>query len=465
VACTQWPVLGSVLVLLAVTAAVLLVPSLVGLLGVERHRHLAETEDSTRRLRLVLAATLVGLASLLVVALAGGGVLAASVVAVVLAGSVLVWAPLSHTWAVRGVVVWALVVSGEAGLMAWFAYTFATSGPSALEWVLGGAVWLLLLLVLARLLRLVRRLIAGRSGLVAHAATRHTPLLRPALSLAALLATSGVVVAVASGNGGTAEEARTPQAGLPDTSTSAGVRSLPPPSVGTRTAGPGQPTAAQAGVVGTPWSPASSVVDVALPRRAPYDLAPATKCPTEGTWPSAPAGVGGHIVSDADSRPGGVVSPGEGSTPKAPKPTSLPSSGPSSPAPGAGSGTAAPGSGTGDGPGPGPFVRPTPLLPVRPVASPTAALTRLLGFEKDKPNRPSQAPSPGHGRPGNARTPVLPAPVRPSSLPPVALVPPPRSVTPDQPGAKPGKRLGHEKDKPKRPAPAQSPGHGRPSPS
>jgi hypothetical protein len=461
VACTQWPVLGSVLVLLAVTAAVLLVPALVGLLGVERHRHLAETEDTTRRLRLVLAATLVGLASLLVVALAGGGVLAASVVAVVLAGSVLVWAPLSHTWAVRGVVVWALVVSGAAGLMGWFAYTFATSGPSALEWVLGGAAWLLLLLVLARLQRLVRRLIAGRSGLVADAATRHTPLLRPALSLAALLATSGVVVAVASGNGGPAEEARTPQAGLPDTSTSAGVPSLSPPSVGTRTVGPGQPTAAQAGVVGTPWSPASSVVDVALPCPAPYDLTLAAKCPTDGTWSSAPAGGGGHIVSGADSQ-GGIVVPGAGSTPK---PTGRPSSRPSSPAPGAGSETTAPGSGTGDGPGPGPSVRPTPLLPVRPVASPTAALTRLLGFEKDKPNRPSHAPSPGHGRPENARTPVLPTPGRPSSLPPVALVPPPRSVTPDQSVAKPGKTPGYAKDKPNRPAHAPSPGHGRPSPS
>jgi hypothetical protein len=375
---------------------------------------------------------------------------------------VLVWAPLTRTWAVRGVVVWALLVSGAAGLMGWFAYTLATSSPSAPEWLLGGGAWLLLLAGLARLQRPVRRLIAGRSGIVPDAATRHTPLLRPAVSLAALLAASGVVVAVAAGNGDPVQEARPPQAGLPGTATTSGVppQPLPPPSAATRTTGPGQPTAAMGGVVGVPWSPASFVAGVALACPVPPDRLLAATCPTAGTWPPAPAGAGAPAAGGAGPRPGGEVAPSAGSTPKA-EPTSRPSKGPSSPAPGSGSGTTGPS----DGPGTGPSVRPTPLRPVRPVASPTAALTRLLGFEKDKPNRPAHAPSPGHGRPENARTPVLPTPGRPSRLPPVALVPPSASVTPDQPVAKASRTPGYEKEKPNRPARAPSPGHGRPSPS
>jgi hypothetical protein len=487
-------VLGSVLVLLAVTAAVLLVPALVGLLGVERHRHLAETEDTTRRLRLVLAATLVGLASLLVVALAGGGTLAAAVVAVVLAGSVLVWAPLTRTWAVRGVVVWALLVSGAAGFMGWFAYTLATSSPSVPEWLLGGGAWLMLLLWLARLQRSVRRLIAGRSGLVADAATRHTPLLRPAVSLAALLATSGVVVALASGNGGPAEEGRPPQAGLPGTPTSPGVP-LPSPSVGTKTTGPGQPTAAQAGLVGVPWSPAGLVAGAALERPTPSGPLVEPTCPTGGTQGTVTAGAGAGAPAPGFSgpQPGGAA-PTASSTPKAAEPTGRPTQRPSSPAPGSGAGPTSPpgsgpvtgpghgpgngpangpangpgngpangpGNGPGHGPAPSPTARPTPMLPAPPVASPTAALTRLLGFEKEKPNRPAGAPSPGHGRPDHARTPVLPTPGPP--LPPLA--PPPVSLPAAPQVADAGKTPGYAKEKPNRPAGAPSPGHGRPSKS
>jgi hypothetical protein len=469
VACTQWRVLGSVLALLAVTAAALLVPALVGLMGVERHRHLAEAEDTTRRLRLVLAAILVGLASLIVVAQVGGDPLTAALIAVVLAGSVLVWAPLTRSWAVRGVVVWAILVSGAVGLLGWLAHSLAASSPSAAAWLLGGTLWLLLLLALARLQRYARAAIAGQAGLLPGASATPTPLLRPAVSLAALLAASGVVVAIASGNGGPVQEGRPPQAGLPGSSTTSGVppQPLPTPSAATMTTGPGQPTAAMAGEVDVPWLSVSLVAGVAVARPSPSDLVLAATSPPGGTRAPAPAGTEAPTVVVVGPRPGGGTAPSAGSTPKATKPTSRPPRGPSSPAPGSGSGTTSPGSGPGDGrtdgPGTGPSVRPTPLLPVSPVASPTVALTRLLGFEKDKPNRPADAPSPGHGRPENARTPVLPTPGRPSPLPPVILVPPSGPVPPDQPVGKASRTPGYEKEKPNRPAQAPSPGHGRPS--
>ncbi|HSJ19156.1 MAG TPA: hypothetical protein VK964_01155 [Nocardioidaceae bacterium] len=472
--------LGSALALLAVTAAALLVPALVGLMAVERHRHLAEAEDTTRRLRLVLAAILVGLASLLLVAQVGGDPLTAAMVAVVLAGSVLVWAPLTRSWAVRGVVVWALLVSGAAGLMGWLAHSLAASSPTAAAWVLGGTLWLLLLLALARSQRYARAAIAGQAGLLPGASATATPLLRPAVSLAALLAASGVVVTVASGTGGPVQEGDPPQAGVPGSSTTSGVTvPLPSPSVATRTAGPGQPSAAMAGVVDVPWSLVSLVAGVAVAGPSPSGLVLTATCPPGDARVPAPAGTEAPNAAVAGTRPDGDTAPGTRSTPKATKPTSRPPRGPSSPAPGSGSGTSSSGSGPGDGPadgpgdgpadgpgdgpGSGPSVRPTPLLPASPVASPTAALTRLLGFQKDKPNRPAGAPAPGHGRPENARTPALPTPGRPSPLPPVLVVPPSGPVPPDQPVGKQSRTPGYEKEKANRPAQAPSPGHGRPS--
>jgi hypothetical protein len=456
-------VLGSALALLAVTAAALLVPALVGLMAVERHRHLAEAEDTTRRLRLVLAAILVGLASLLLVAQVGGDPLTAAMVAVVLAGSVLVWAPLTRSWAVRGVVVWALLVSGAAGLMGWLARSLAGSSPTAAAWLLGGTLWLLLLLALVRLQRYARAAIAGQAGLLPGPSATPTPLLRPAVSLAALLAASGVVVTVASGNGGPVQEGDPPQAGVPGSSTTSGVPlPLPSPSVATRTAGPGQPSAAMAGVVvGVPWSSVSLVAGVAVARPSPSGILLTATCPPGDTRAPAPAGTEAPTAAVGGTRPDGGTAPSAGSTPKATKPTSRPPRGPSSPAPGSGSGDGS-GDGPGDVPGAGPSLRPTPLLPASPVASPTAALTRLLGFQKDKPNRPAGAPSPGHGRPENARTPVLPTPGRPSPLPPVLVVPPSGPVPPDQQVGKPSRTPGFEKEKPNRPAQAPSPGHGRP---
>jgi hypothetical protein len=471
-------VLGSSLALLAVTAAVLLVPALIGLLGVERHRHLAEAEDTTRRLRLVLAATLVGIAALLVVALAGGEALVAAVVAVALAGSVLVWAPLTRAWAVRGVVVWALLVSGAAGFMGWFAHTLATSQPSVGPGLLAGGVWLLLVVVLARLQPYVRAGLAGRAGLRPGASAAPTPLLRPAVSLAALLAASGAVVAVASGNGGPVQEGHPPQAGLPgSSSTTAPSQPMSPPSASTRTAGPGQPASALAGLVGVPWSPAVRVAGagLALP---PADLVAAPTC-ASGAAPGEPVSSASVV---AGPHPSGAPAANAGGTPKAVKPTSRPSARPSSPAPGSGQG-ASPSPGTPSSPvsspppgprptsgtGPRPTGRPTPLQPTPPVSSPTEALTKLLGFQKEKPNRPTGAPSPGHGRPDNARTPVLPAPAVPGLIPPASPpanpAPSAAPVSPARPGAGASRTPGYEKEKPNRPAGAPSPGHGRPSAS
>jgi hypothetical protein len=406
----------------------------------------------------------------------------AALVAVVLAGSVLVWAPLTRAWAVRGVVVWALLVSGAVGLLGWFAHSLATSSLSAAEWLLGCVGWLLLALVLARSQRYVRAALTGRAGLSPSASAAPTPLLRPAVSLAALFAASSVVVAVASGDGGPAQEGRPPQAGLPGSPTASGVPAQPllSPSASTRTTGPGQPTGAMAGVVGVPWSPVSLVAGVALARSAPSERVGAPAGPSGAAQVPVSAGVEepGSVV--AGPRPGGAAVPTAGSTPTATTPAIRPSGGSSSPGsgpvgktpgsgsvsepsskapgPGPGHGTQIPGPGPGDGPndgpgdGPGarPSARPTPLLPTEPVASPTAALTRLLGFEKDKPNRPADAPSPGHGRPDNAGAPDLPAPGPPSPLPPVA--PRQDSGEPAPRAAEASRTPGSAKDGAKRPS-------------
>ena len=121
------------LLLLTVSAVILLVPAFVGLLGVEKHRHLAQSEDSGRWARVAVAATVVGLAALATAAVLGADAVPALAVAVVLSVSVLVWAPLSRSWAVRGVVVWALLVMAVLGFMAWLAQQIWVSSLSPAE--------------------------------------------------------------------------------------------------------------------------------------------------------------------------------------------------------------------------------------------------------------------------------------------------------------------------------------------
>jgi hypothetical protein len=90
-------------------------------------------------------------------------------------------------------------------------------------------------------------------------------------------------------------------------------------------------------------------------------------------------------------------------------------------------------------------------------------IARSLGFQKEKPNRPASAPAPAAGRPDHAHTPVLPDPGPPSTLPPYPITPLPLPPAPPEPQPVDDKTYGYEKEKPNRPEGAPSPGHGRPT--
>ncbi|MGH3363957.1 MAG: hypothetical protein ACRDOW_04445, partial [Nocardioidaceae bacterium] len=227
----------SVLWLLTLTAVVLLVPAFAALLGVERRRHVAPAEDSTRRQRLVLAAIIVALGALAVAALLNADPVPATLVAVVLAGSVLAWAPLSSSWAVRGVVMWALLVTGAIGFIGSLVQQLVASSMSLTEVLVTSGVGVVLLFALARGQRYVREGITAQAGLQTGLEGRPpVPVLRPLVSLAVLLAASGVVVAVT--NNGTEPTGRGPQAGV--SATSAQTTNVPTTSAPTATPSTGR---------------------------------------------------------------------------------------------------------------------------------------------------------------------------------------------------------------------------------
>jgi hypothetical protein len=342
-------VLDSALWLLTMTAVVLLVPACAALLGVERHRHLAPSEDTSRRVRLVVAATLVGLAALGVSALLDAEPLTAVVVAVVLAGSVLAWAQMSSTWAVRGVVMWALLVTGAVAFLAWLAQQMASSDMDAAQLVVAAAAGLLLVLVLSRGQRYVRASIGAHAGLESGSGRAPLPVLRPLGTLVALLAAGGVVVAVAEDGPGT--PGPDPQAGGSGTGT---VTEGSPSGGSTSSAPPSAPSSAP-----TPTLGLAPEVPVA-PSAVDAGLVAATTAPrgdirvtTAGLAPSAPVGVpvASHDSSDdgggSSSTPSGEAGkPGTGgSTPTRP-PAASPATGNGGPGGGSGGGN---GSGSGSG--------------------------------------------------------------------------------------------------------------------
>jgi len=476
-------VLDSVLLLLTVSAVILLVPAFVGLLGVEKHRHLAQSEDSGRRARVAVAATVVGLAALATGAVLGAEAVPALAVAVVLSVSVLVWAPLSRSWAVRGVVVWALLVMAVLGFMAWLAQQIWVSSLSPAERVGSVAGWLLLLLAVTRVQHYVRPVIGAQAGLVpGEAVAQHVPILRPVLSLVALLAASGVVVAVTTDGTGPVDNGRSPQAGLSGSTggtngapTAGPTLSAPPTTTpsATRTGAP--TTAGGGGVTDALWTGDEDVVaGVSMVRPAAAIVPPGASCPTTG--PAAPGGVkapaGPSKTDVAHPRPSTKPTtkpsskPGTGSTPKEPKPSGAPATSepPSQP------GTApAPGGGE-----PTRTARPAPPLVTNPDAQPSPVVTeiaRSLGFQKEKRNRPESAPSPAQGRPDHARRPVPPDPGPPAGSPRDSATPLPLPAAPPEPspvddktyGYEKEKTYGYEKEKPNRPEGAPSPGHGRPT--
>lgn len=477
--------LDSVLLLLSAAAGILLVPAFVALLGVEKHRHLAQSQERSRRARVAAAATLVGLGALGIAAALGADAVPALAVAVVLSVSVLVWSPLSSSWAVRGVAVWALLVTGVLAFLGWLLQQIWVSSMSAGERIASVAGWLLLLLAVSRLQHYVRPVIGAQAGLVPGAAVaQQIPTLRPVLSLAALLAAIGLFVAVTAEDTGPADEGQSPEAGLTAGSqTIAGTSSIRPSSAATgsrtpngarskkpggtsaevtRTQGPGAATAGgdAAGGVGV------NVVAGASAVRPGSVVAPGASCPTTGPA-KAPDGraEGGKV------RPGsGTGSDGDGTK------TAVPSSeGPSqSPAqtPATGEGTAAP---TTTSPQPadsrGPAWAPPPRSPepvpglVRnPHAKPSPVVTaigRSLGHHNAESHWPSSAKTLGAGVGRGGPPAAFPGRTK-------TFVPSERVslwVKPDPIEPVDDKTYGYEKEKPNRPWGAPSPGHGRPSAS
>jgi hypothetical protein len=313
---------------LTVSAVVLLGPVAVGLFKVTRHAHVAEADRSTRPARLAVATTLVGLGGLASAAVLGTGAIAAVAVAAALAGSVLGWARLSTTWAVRGVVLWALLVAASAGFTGWLLYRAVRFSSSTTELLLALAAWLLVVVALFRL----RRYAFDR---VAAVAVRCEDLRedrvrgprRPLVTLAALVAAGGVAVALTSGGTGSPLGRQDPRAG--NAGSSEGSREATPsarPSTGA-------PTAAGS-----------------------------------GSTPSATAGAG------TTSQDG---SPDEGSS------TDV---------------TGTSGSSTGGSTTPVPTVG-VSTSPASPTPTETTVGAKTPGWAKEKPNRPTDAPSPGPGGP------------------------------------------------------------------
>lgn len=188
--------------MLTLSAVTLAVAAGVALLRVGRHAHIAETDRSTRLVRLAVASTVVGLAALTTAAVAGAGALAASVTALLLGGSVLAWAPAGRTWAVRGVVTWALLVVAAVGFLGWLGHRLLASSLSATEVAVAGAAWSVAALAMVPLQGHARAWIGSRAARPSGLPEDDGPggNRRPLLSLAVLVAAGGVAVAVASGD-------------------------------------------------------------------------------------------------------------------------------------------------------------------------------------------------------------------------------------------------------------------------
>ncbi len=313
------PVLGSLLSLLTVSAVVLLVPVLAGLLGTHRRTHLA-LEDSTRRVRLVIAASVVGLAALGVAALLGAGPAAALSVAGILAGAVLAWSPMAGSWAVRGVVAWALLFAGALAVLGWLVEQMLASSMSPTELVISGVAWGFLLLSLSRVQRYARDLIGAHAGLGRQTwgRRRRISLLRPALSLVVLFAAGGAVGLAANHTG--PARGRVPQAGLPGSGTSEVAAAVPVSAPTVTRGGTSRPMTAEAERAAlAALSGGDPVLDT--PRlRAPTPVAtlsalgavtgtgasPSTSVRAEGPSAAASAGTG-SASTDAGTRDGAAA--------------------------------------------------------------------------------------------------------------------------------------------------------------
>lgn len=288
--------LGSLLSTLTVSALVLLVPASVGLLTMGRHAHVAVVDASTRRVRLVVAATLVGLGALGVSALMGVGPFPALLVGSLLAGSVLAWSRRLRTWEIRGIVAWAMSSTGVLAFVGWVAGRIATTSVTAADRVVGGVAWLVLLFAVVRLGSFARGRLAGLAvrGEASDEQPERAGL--PVPATLALVASAGVVAAVAGGPW--PGHAPSPVAGTSSGASDGTSRSGRPSPEATMVA-----TRSASGPAGSPSSTATSGASGgAGPTGGPGD-------PTT-TTSATPTDVQGPTVSSAPESSQGTKTPG-----------------------------------------------------------------------------------------------------------------------------------------------------------
>lgn len=310
--------LGSLFLTLTVAAVVSLAPASFALLRAGRHTHVAADADTSRRLRLGVAAVAAGLVGAGTAALLDAGPVVATVGAAALAGSVLAWSGRDDgSWSVRGVTVWSLVVLVLVGVPGWIGVGVLGS-TSATEAVVGGVTWVVLLLAVVRLWPYLRERVAERARRQAPPEDLGERRPRPTAAAVAFLAAAGVAVALTSA-AGPLGDSRPAQA---------------------ERRGPG------GGLTPSQAEPADS------------EKAPSSE----------------DISANPTSSPTGARNGGEGSTSESPGTGEGPSSADGAPA--------------SSGPSP------TPSL-----WEGRSADAKLPGYLKDKPNRPTKAPSPGSGNP------------------------------------------------------------------
>jgi hypothetical protein len=314
-------VLDSLFPALTASTVALLVPAVVALLRTARHAHVAEPGDATRRVRVVASATLLALVALGTSALTGSGPGVAAGTAVVVAGSVLVTARVHRRWAVRGLVVWALVIVATAGLVGWLLHRTLVSSASAPGLMAAGLAWLVLLYAVTRLRGSLRDDIEALATRDAEAPSGTGS--RSRLVPAAVAVASAALVAVVTAPGGPG----TAPGGPPS---QAGRTSTPRPAATTAPSGSGP-----GGASASQGAPASEPVRTRGSRRGSEQTPPSRSATSAPTGPEATAGAstpttaqttsGGEAAPDAaqatktpgwvknsDKRPSGAPSPTPG---------------------------------------------------------------------------------------------------------------------------------------------------------
>jgi hypothetical protein len=328
-------VLGSWLFWLTATATVLLLPALVVLLRVDRHAHKAPPNGLERRVALVASTTLVAVAALPVAALLGADGLGAVLVAVALGVSVLGAAGGGDRWAVRGIVARGLLLAGTVAALLWFGYLVLDTPTSAPSGGVLGGLWGLTAWGAYRLRRPVERWLGARADAVENREPSAVAFVGPPL-----LRRTGIALAVFI----------LPAAAI------AGGRSAPDPAPPASRAGPEDPA--------TPGTARS------------------TGSTGEGSSPSVP-GASGTPVRTADGpTPTGALTRGATPRPRDTASSALPSP--------TVTGTGLPSE------SPSPTDGGLPSLLPMPTGWPEESKTP--GYAKEKPNRPSDAPSPGSGQ-------------------------------------------------------------------